>query len=246
MRLQKGLQVILRPPRLGENQRLAGPAGRGHLLKTNFQRLEQGLRLGIDADAPSPIRQAAQRVDLLPQFGPVDFRLGFRFRFGLVVLGEDFIEEVVFHLFGFEQLLGKLGIVAGPLGLQGFQPGAQGVQRAGNRQGRRGQQFAQDQSHQMPLAGWERIAALALQEPRDGFVQGMFIIRGPERARDGSPLGIADVLGYLVAEGALAEAGQTAAQGKEVTAGAGVLGAEGIHIAKQVLIDQRRQPIQLQ
>ena len=57
-----------------------------------------------------------------------------------------------------------------------LQAHAQGVERAGDGLRRRGQQLAQDQRRQVPLALGKRVAVLALQEGRDRLVQRVLVV----------------------------------------------------------------------
>jgi hypothetical protein len=74
----------------------------------------------------------------------------------------------------------------------------------------------------------------------------VLVVRRRERSSDRPSFGVADVLRDLVAERALAEARQTLVQGVEVATGTGILRAKGIDVSEQVIVDQRREPIQLQ
>ena len=118
---EKALQVLLRSAGLGEDQRLAGRARRGHLFEADVQRLEQRVRLGVDADAARPSGEPLQDLDLLAQFLPVDgdrCRLG---SLGILVFPENLVEQVVFDLFVLDQLFGELGVVLRLLIAQGFE-----------------------------------------------------------------------------------------------------------------------------
>ena len=98
----------------------------------------------------------------------------------------------------------------------------------------------------MALALRERIAVGTLEKCGDRLVERMLVVSRLERSRDRPSLGVAYVLRDLVAERALAESRKTLAQGAEVAAGTGILRAKGIDIREQVIIYQRREPIQLQ
>src|SRR3546814_10010346 len=58
---EEGLQILLRAARLGENQRLTRCAGRGHLLESDVQRLEERSRFGVDADTARPSSEPLDR-----------------------------------------------------------------------------------------------------------------------------------------------------------------------------------------
>jgi hypothetical protein len=92
----------------------------------------------------------------------------------------------------------------------------------------------------------ERIAVGALQEPRHRLVKRVLVVARRERSRDRPPLGVADVLGNLIAQRALAEHREALPQVGDAAPGAGVLGSEGIDIAEQVLVDQGREAKQFQ
>jgi hypothetical protein len=65
--LEKGLQVFLGAARLGENQRLARRARRGHLFEADVQRGEHGMRDGAgDSDRTIADHQAHRLVRLAP------------------------------------------------------------------------------------------------------------------------------------------------------------------------------------
>jgi len=92
----------------------------------------------------------------------------------------------------------------------------------------------------------QRTTVLALQKGGDLLVQRVLIVRRMERPRDRPAIGAADVLRDLVAKRPLAEGSEARAQRGKVAAGACVLGAKGVDVAKQALVDERREPIQLQ
>jgi len=98
----------------------------------------------------------------------------------------------------------------------------------------------------VPLAPGQGIALLALEEARDRLVQRLFVIGGVERLGDGMPFGVPDILRDLVSQSALAEAGQPPAQGFETARGVGILGAEGVDVAEEALVDQGREPVELE
>ena len=163
--LEEGLQVLLGAARLGEDQRLARRARRGHLLEADVQRREQGLGLGVGADAARPGGEPLQDVDLLAQLLPVD---GARRALGLgfVRLREDLVEQVVLDLLRLDEPLGELRVVLHLLVAQRFETRTQRVQRGSDGLRRRRQQLAQDERGQVALALRERVAVLALQERR--------------------------------------------------------------------------------
>src|SRR5690606_7560120 len=80
----------------------------------------------------------------------------------------------------------------------------------------------------------------------DGLIEGVFVIRGSKRACDGAALGVANVLGDLVAQRSLAETGEPLTQRVQVAAGAGVLSAKGVDVAEQALIDERGQAVEFE
>jgi len=88
------------------------------------------------------------------------------------------------------------------------------------------------------LAAGQGIAVFAPQELGHLFVEGVLLVGGTEGPGDRLALGVADVLGDLVAQGPLAECRKPLAQGAQVAAGARILRAEGIDIAEEVLVDQ--------
>src|SRR5262245_22546676 len=98
----------------------------------------------------------------------------------------------------------------------------------------------------MPLAPRQRVAVRTLEECRDRFVEGVLVVGRPEGACDRAPLGIADVLGDLVAERALAEWREALAQGIEVRTGTYILRPERIDVAEKAFVNQCRETVQLQ
>ncbi len=98
----------------------------------------------------------------------------------------------------------------------------------------------------MPLPLGKRVAVLTLKESRNRLVQGVFVIRGLEGPRDCVTLGVADVFRDLIAERALAETSQPLTERVQVAAGAGILRPKRIYVAEQMLVNQRRQPVQFQ
>ena len=98
----------------------------------------------------------------------------------------------------------------------------------------------------MPLTLRERVAVGALQERGHRLVERVLVVGRRERPRDRPPFRIADVLGDLVAQRALAEPRETLPQVHDAASGAGVLGSEGVDVAEQVLVDERREAVQLE
>ena len=129
---------------------------------------------------------------------------------------------------------------------QRFETRTQRVERGSDGLRRRRQQLAQDERGQVALALGERVAVFALQEPGHRLVERVLVVARRERPRDRPPLGVADVLGDLVAQRALAEARQALPQIGDAAAGAGILGSEGVEIPEQVLVDEGREAVQLE
>ena len=243
--LEKGLQVVLGAARLGENQRLARGARRGHLFEADVQSGEQGLCLCVGTNAARPGGEPSQDVDLLTQLLPVDGARRAR-SLGFVRLREDLVEQVVVDLLRLDEALGELRVVLHLLVAQRFETRTQRVQRGSDGLRRRRQQFAQDERGQVTLALGKRVAVFALQEPGHRLVERVLVVARRERLRDRPPLGVADVLGDLIAQRALAEAREALTQIADAAAGAGVLAAEGVEVPEQVLVDEGREAIQFE
>jgi len=247
LRLEEGLEIVLGAAGLGEDQGLARRARLGHLRKADLQGLKQRPRLGVDPDAARPGGESTEDVDLLEELLPVDDSRCLVCLLGALVRGQDLVEQVALDLLRLDERLGEVLVVHQvPLVQHRLQPGAQGLEGRGDGPRRRGEQLAKDQGRQVPLAPGQGIALLALEEARDRLVQRLFVIGGVERLGDGMPFGVPDILRDLVSQSALAEAGQPPAQGFETARGGGVLGAKGVDVAEEALVDQGREPVELE
>lgn len=92
----------------------------------------------------------------------------------------------------------------------------------------------------MPLAVWQGVAVFLLQEGANRLIERVLVVSGAKRTGDQPALGVADVLGHLLAQRALAESRQPLTQCVEIRAGPAILGAKRIHVAEEVLVDERR------
>ena len=120
-----------------------------------------------------------------------------------------------------------------------LQSDAKGVESRGNCLRGRGQKFAKDQGSEVALALGKSIAILSLKEGRHRFVKGMFVVGRLERSSDRTSLGVADILGDLVAQCSFTKGCQSLTEGVKTGAGAAVLRTEGIDVAKLMLVDER-------
>ena len=218
---EEGLQILLGAARLGEDQRLACGAGRGHLFEADLQGLEQRLRLGVDADAARPGGEPLQDVDLLAQLLAVDRDRGvpraLRLRSFSARISSSRSSSISSASISASVNSGSLACL---LVAQRFQAKPQRVERGSDGLRRRGEQLAQDQRGQMPLPLGKRVAVLALEKGGDRLVESVLVVGRLERPRDRPPLGVADVLRHLVAQRALAEDREALPEGLEIAPGA--------------------------
>ena len=64
---KKGVEIVLGAPRFGENQRLAGRAHAPLLRKSDVERSQQRLGLGVGADGAGHLSERRELVDFRPE-----------------------------------------------------------------------------------------------------------------------------------------------------------------------------------
>ena len=84
-----------------------------------------------------------------------------------------------------------------------------------------------------------------MQKGRDALVQRLLVVGGVERLGERLAFGVLDVLQHVAAQCAFGETGKTLTQFVKACPAVHELLAEGSFVAEQVLVDQRRQAVQL-
>ena len=84
-----------------------------------------------------------------------------------------------------------------------------------------------------------------MQKGRDALVQRLLVVGGVERLGEGLALGVLDVLQHVAAQCAFGETGKTLTQLVQARPAVHELLAEGGFVAEHVLVNQRRQSVQL-
>ena len=88
---------------------------------------------------------------------------------------------------------------------RGFEPLDQAVERAGDGVGRRREQLAQDERHELALAGRQGVERRPLQVVRDQIVEPLLVVGRHELLHERVAVRVLDVLEHLPAERALAD-----------------------------------------
>ena len=253
--LEEAEQVLLGAPGLGEDDRLLLKRG-GSLAQLGLggggeaatQGGEQDFALRVLDDRLRQGVELTQLSHLLPQLGQL---LGRERRTcrrgGVVVVLVPFVGQLVELL----PVLGHLfrrGIHSHSGGRCRFEALNEALQRRRNGIGGRGQQLAQDQRHQLALAGRQRIERRPLQVVGHQVVEPLLLLGGHELLHQGVPIRVLDVLQHLPAQRALAEGREAFLQLGEVgvVAQAREARAIALQVAEGEVVDDADQPVQLQ
>ena len=122
------------------------------------------------------------------------------------------------------------------------------VERAGDGVGRRRQQLAQDQRHELALAGRQRVERRPLQVVGDQVVEPLLVGGRHELLHQRMAVGVLHVLQHLPPQRALADRREPLLQLGEVgvVAEAGEARAVALQVAEGEVVDDADQPVQLQ
>jgi hypothetical protein len=110
-----------------------------------------------------------------------------------------------------------------------------------------GQQFAQDQGHELALTGRQRIQSVLLQVVRNKIVQALFIGTRQEFLHEGVAVGVFDVFENLLAQRPFANRQEPLFEFREVRVARepGKLRTETLEVAKREFVNDTHEPVKL-
>jgi hypothetical protein len=248
-------QVLLGSPRLGEDDGLllewCGLVRPARLLRrgeSSSQGRQQDLALRV---LQYRLRQPVELLEVCHLAAELRQLFGRQMPFGAGGVGLRVRVPLVGQLVGLLPVVGQVfGRRFDYLGsrLRSFKPRDQSSQRGRDRVCGRGKQLAEDQRHELALAGRQGVELVSLQVLRDQLVETLLVARRHELLHQGMPVRVLDVLQHLPPQRALTDEREPLLQTRELS----VAGepreprSEALKVAEGKIVDHTDQPVELQ